>query len=149
MTHESQSRKVALITGSGRRRVGSVVARVLAESDFDVALHYHRSLDSAKEVADELRDMGVRCENFQADVTAEHEVDRLIDNVLTRFGRLDALVTTASIWESQALPDVTGVGLLICAPAPHVLLLSPNHIDSAIPWCGLEPQSFRRLPQGV
>ena len=39
--------KVALITGSGRRRIGNVVAQHLAQQGYSIALHYHSSAEAA------------------------------------------------------------------------------------------------------
>jgi NAD(P)-dependent dehydrogenase (short-subunit alcohol dehydrogenase family) len=47
--------KVALITGSGRRRVGNVVARALAERGYAIGLHYRTSAESAQATLAELR----------------------------------------------------------------------------------------------
>ena len=100
-------RKVALITGSGRRRIGNVVARSLAEAGFSIALHYCSSEEAAYESRAEIRDTRVECEAFQANVAVEEEIDRMFDAVIERFGRLDVLVTTASVWQSKLLEDVT------------------------------------------
>lgn len=95
--------RVAVVTGSGRRRVGNTVARMLAERGFDIVLHYHASAQSAGETAMELRALGVRAEPMPADVATEAEVDRLFDRVRREFGRLDVVVTTASLWQSKSL----------------------------------------------
>jgi pteridine reductase len=105
-------RKVAMVTGSGRRRVGNVVATALAQSGYAMALHYHSSGSAAEESLKGLRDTGVDCEAFQADVGVEAEVEGMFDSVVERFGRLDVLVTTASIWETTSLEDVTSDSLL-------------------------------------
>lgn len=99
--------KVALITGAGRRRVGAVVARVLAERGFAVALSYNRSRETAEETVESMRRQGVEARAFQADVSDERQVERLIDQTARHFGRIDALVTTAAIWEPKPLEDVT------------------------------------------
>ena len=99
--------KVALVTGSGRRRVGNVVAAELAARGYAVALHYNRSAESARQTVDELVKQGLRGEAFQADVADESQVDRLFDEVLDRFGRLDVLVTAAAVWEPKPLEQVT------------------------------------------
>ena len=99
--------KVALITGSGRHRVGNVIAQSLAEDGFTIALHYRSSVEDARVTVEELRGMGVNCDSFQADVAVESEVNSMFDAVEARFGRLDVLVTTASIWESVPLEQVT------------------------------------------
>ncbi len=102
---------VALITGSGRRRVGNVIARSLARDGYAIALHYHSSSASAEATREGIRGLDGDCEMFQANVGVESDVDRMFDAVADRFGRLDALVTTASIWETTPLEDVTAEDL--------------------------------------
>ena len=46
--------KAALVTGSGRRRVGNVIARVLSQEGYRVAIHYHQSEAAAMETVEEL-----------------------------------------------------------------------------------------------
>lgn len=99
--------QVALITGSGRRRVGNVIARALAGDGYRVAIHYHRSEEAARETVDELRASGADAMAWGADLAREEEVGRLFDGVLGRFRRLDALVLTSSIWEAKPLEQVT------------------------------------------
>jgi pteridine reductase len=99
--------KLALITGSGKRRIGNVVARALAERGFDIALHYNRSAEEAKQTAVELKKLGIRAEAYRADLADEHSLDRLFENVRKDFGRLDVLVTASAIWESKPLEQVT------------------------------------------
>ena len=99
--------KVALVTGSGRPRVGRVIAQMLAKRGYAVALHYRHSAQEAGRAASELREQGARAQAFQADVADETEVARLFQEVLDRFGRLDVLVTAAAIWEPKPLEEVT------------------------------------------
>jgi pteridine reductase len=103
----SDPAKVALITGSGKRRVGNVVARWLAERGYAIALHYNRSSQDAQDTVDELCRQGARAQAFQANVADEVEVDRLIAHVAAEFGRLDVLVTAAAVWEPKPLERVT------------------------------------------
>jgi pteridine reductase len=98
---------VALVTGSGRRRVGNVVARALSDWGYCVALHYHQSQQAAEESVREMRDANRQALAVQADVADEGQVDRMFDQVLQTFGRLDVLVTTASIWRDIPLERVT------------------------------------------
>lgn len=106
------SPKVALVTGSGRRRVGNVVAVALARAGYAVAIHYHKSADSARETVAQLRQEGFAAESFAADVAVETEVEQLFTAVLKRFGRLDALVTTSSVWSEVPLERTTSADLL-------------------------------------
>jgi pteridine reductase len=100
-------KKVALITGSGKQRVGNAVALALAERGYAIALHYNRSAEDARQSVAELRQKGIQAEAFHAEVSQEQEVDRLFEQVKTGFGRLDVLVTAAAIWKSKPLEEVT------------------------------------------
>ena len=99
--------KVALITGSGRRRVGNVVAAALAAKGYSIALHYNASADEARETVVRLNEQGHRAAAFQADVADESQVDRLFEQTLSHFGRLDVLVTCAAVWERRNLEETT------------------------------------------
>jgi len=126
---------VALVTGSGKRRVGFHVAEMLAQKGYHVAVHYRTSAAEAQETVTHLRTFGVECEAFAADLTVEAEADALVAQVFARFGRVDVLVNAAAIWSPKRLEEVTaadvranfdantlstflvsrGVGLRMCA----------------------------------
>ncbi|MEE8450885.1 MAG: SDR family oxidoreductase [Thermoguttaceae bacterium] len=103
----SSHEKVALITGSGKRRIGNAIAIALADRGFRIALHYNRSGESAEDTVVTLTDRETDAAAFQADLADESQVQRLFDRVMDRFGRLDVLVTAAAVWESKPLEDVT------------------------------------------
>jgi len=99
--------KVALVTGSGKYRVGNAIVDALAARSYAVAVHYHHSVDDAQATVVRLKERGYRALAFPADVTNPGEVARLFDDVLRQFGRLDLLVTTASIYNAQPLESTT------------------------------------------
>lgn len=99
--------RVVLVTGSGKRRVGSVVADALARRGYAVAVHFRTSEAEAEQTAAELRTHGVDVATFQADLADETAVRRLVSEVLARFGRIDVLVNCAAVWQSKPLEDVT------------------------------------------
>jgi pteridine reductase len=99
-------RKVALVTGAGKRRVGSVVADELAKRGYALAIHYRSSAAEANEAVQRYRANGVEAEAFGADLTSEQAVRELVKNVQARFGRIDALVNTAAAWKSKRLEEV-------------------------------------------
>ncbi len=101
------SARVALVTGSGKKRVGSVVADALARRGYAVAIHYRSSAAEAEETATELRKHGVEVAAFPADLTDETAVKKLVAAVLARFGRIDVLVNCAAVWKSKRLEEVT------------------------------------------
>jgi pteridine reductase len=98
---------VALVTGSGKRRVGWHVADALAQRGYAVAVHYRTSEAEAAEAVAALRGRGVEADAFRADLTDEREAAALVQGVLSRFGRLDALVNCAAVWQRKRLEDVT------------------------------------------
>lgn len=103
----AQTGKVALITGAGKRRVGNVIARMLAARGYSIALHYNRSAAAATETAAEITEQGGIARALSANVAQPSEVDRLFDETLAHFGRLDVLVTAAAVWEPKRLEEVT------------------------------------------
>ena len=91
--HESP---VALITGAGRR-VGAVIARQLHAAGYALALHYRRSATDAAALAEALEQQRPGSTLLlRADLAELDTLPPLIDGVLQRFGRLDALVNNAS-----------------------------------------------------
>ena len=103
----SSAAKIALITGSGKRRVGNAVAEALAARGYSIALHYNRSAEDARESVSLMKKGGTHAEAYQANVSKEDEVDRMFKQVENDFGRLDVLVTAAAIWQSKPLEDIT------------------------------------------
>ena len=99
--------QVALVTGAGKRRVGSYVADALAARGFSLAIHYRSSAEEANAAADEYQRRGVEAVAIRADLTDEQAVRALIEKTLGRFGRLDVLVNCAATWQSKRLEDVT------------------------------------------
>ena len=116
-------RKVVLITGSSRRRVGFHLARFLIDNGYQVVLHGKENVELGKQLAAELGEYAC----FEAaDVTSDHQVSDLVDRVVNRFGHIDGLVTLASVWNPTPLLElngeqvqrqlmVNGLGTILCA----------------------------------
>jgi pteridine reductase len=102
-----RTRRVALVTGSGKKRVGAVVADALARRGYAIAVHYRTSAAEAAETVTALRAHGVEAEAFPADLADEVAVRDMIDSVLTKFGRIDVLVNCAAVWKSKPLEEIT------------------------------------------
>jgi pteridine reductase len=102
-----QNSKVALVTGSGKRRIGWHVAEALAGRGYNLVIHYHRSAAEAEETVATIRGRGVEALAVQADLTNETAVQALVDQTLARFGRLDMLATCAAAWFKKRLEDTT------------------------------------------
>ncbi len=103
------AKPVALITGSGRRRVGWYIAEALAEHGYNLVVHYRTSATDAAETARHLESKGAAVLALAADLTDEAAVRTLIARTLEHFGRLDALVNCAAAWQRKRLEDVTAL----------------------------------------
>lgn len=101
------SKRVALVTGSGAKRVGSVVADALARRGYAIAVHYRSSADDAQDTVAALRKHCVEAAAFPADLTDEKAVRAMVRDVLGSFGRIDVLVNCAAVWKSKPLEEVT------------------------------------------
>jgi pteridine reductase len=99
--------KVALVTGSGKRRVGFYVAEALAARGYALVVHYRSSAAEAAETVESFRSRGVEAVGLQADLTDERSVRALIDQTLAHYGGLDVLVNAAAVWRRKKLEDVT------------------------------------------
>jgi len=99
--------KTALVTGSGKRRVGWHVAQALAARGYGLVVHYRTSATEAAESVAAFRARGLDAVALQADLTDERSVGGLIEQTLAHFGRLDVLVNCAAAWKSKKLEEVT------------------------------------------
>jgi pteridine reductase len=124
---------VVLVTGAARR-VGAEIVRSLHAAGARVAIHYRSSAAEAEALAAELN--GVRADSaavFAADLLDIAALPRLVESVVARFGRLDALVNNASSFfatkvgavDTAAWDDLIGSNLkaplfLSQAAAPHL-----------------------------
>ncbi len=92
-------RPALLVTGAARR-IGREMALHFAARGYDVALHYHQSQDDAERTASEVRDHGVVCELFRADLTDAASYAPLVAGAHTAFPRLSVLVNNASVFDA-------------------------------------------------
>jgi NAD(P)-dependent dehydrogenase (short-subunit alcohol dehydrogenase family) len=91
--------KIALVTGAGKR-LGSTIARQLAARGWGIAVHYRHSAFEAQELVEQLRsEHGSQAFAFQADLADAAQTAALVPTVIRHFGRLDAVVNNASIFE--------------------------------------------------
>jgi NAD(P)-dependent dehydrogenase (short-subunit alcohol dehydrogenase family) len=85
--------QVVLITGA-LTGIGRAAALAFAKAGNRVVVSGRRE-EAGQELATELRGLGAEAEFIRADVRHESDVRALIDQTLTRFGRLDAAVNNA------------------------------------------------------
>jgi pteridine reductase len=103
---EAQTGRVALVTG-GARRIGAAVVRALASRGYAVGIHAHGSLREARDLADQMSAVGVPSLAVTANLRDEGPVRAMVQRVADHFGRIDALVTCAAVWNAGQLEEVT------------------------------------------
>jgi len=87
---------VALITG-GARRIGASIARTLHAAGYRIVLHYRSSAKEAEQLQESLQGTGGNsCTLLQADLNQMADIQRLAQQSVDSFGRLDLLVNNAS-----------------------------------------------------
>jgi len=99
--------KVALITGSAKRRLGWHVAEALVARGYRIVIHYHTSADDAHSAVADLQARGTIAIAIAADLSDERQVTQLVAETRRQFGRIDVLVNCAAVWKPKALEDVT------------------------------------------
>ena len=96
--------RAVLITGA--RRVGAGLALLLAERGANVALTYHTGRDAIERTAAAMRGRGVKALTIAADLSRGDEAEAAVARVAGHFGRLDALVNMASIYDRTPFADL-------------------------------------------
>jgi 3-oxoacyl-[acyl-carrier protein] reductase len=102
--------KVVVVTGGGHG-IGADICRVLSEQGAAVAINYSASRDLAMSLAAELESTGGRARAFGADVRIPTQVDTMVKEVCTEYGRVDGIVNNAingtqhSVFDNASLED--------------------------------------------
>ena len=99
--------KHAIITGAGTG-VGAATALALAAKGVHVLINYRSSVESAKEIGAQCRQMGVDAFEMQADVSIEDACSNLVNTAVQRWGKesLDLLVNCAGITQFVPLEQL-------------------------------------------
>jgi 3-oxoacyl-[acyl-carrier protein] reductase len=98
--------KVAIITGAARN-IGKTTALRLAADGAAIVVNAVQDKSAAEAVADEINDAGGRAIAHIANVTDEHAVNAMVDATIDAFGRIDILVSNASIRGQVPVTEMT------------------------------------------
>lgn len=97
--------RVALVTGASRG-IGRAIAEALGAEGATVVVNYARNEAAATEVVAALRAKGSQGVALKADVADYEAVNRMVDEILERFGAVDILVNNAGVWKGGRLHKV-------------------------------------------
>ncbi|MDW7673569.1 MAG: SDR family oxidoreductase [Bacillota bacterium] len=115
--------RVALITGGGRG-LGRQMAEAFADAGCDIVV-CSRKLEQCEETAKALRQKGIKAKAYACDVTKKEDVDKVVDQVIAEFGKIDILVNNSGAswgmdveempleaWQKVMDVNVTGIFLM-------------------------------------
>ena len=156
------SGRVALVTGAAKR-LGRAVALRLADEGVELAVHYRRSANEAREVVGEAEKRGRHAASFSAELTSVPAIQKLFDDVAHHFGRLDILVnsaanfletkfgeTTESRWDSSLDTNLKAPFFCSQAAAPHLersgrgVIINFSDIGGLLGWREYLPHSISK-----
>jgi len=154
--------RVALVTGAGKR-LGRAVALRLASEGADVAVHYGKSEAEAREVVGEIEKLGRRAAAFSAELTDVQAIQNLVQNVASRFARLDILVncaanfletkfgeTNEATWDGSLDTNLKAPFFCAQAAAPHLaksgrgVIINFADIGGMLGWTEFLPHSISK-----
>ena len=95
--------KVAIITGSARG-IGKATALRFAQEGAMVVVN-DVDLEEAKEVVSQINSQQEKAVAVKADVSDEKEVEKMVEVVYSKFGRIDILVNNAGIIKRGSIED--------------------------------------------
>lgn len=94
--------KIALVTGASRG-IGRQIAITLAAKGAQVIVNYNGSAAKAEEVVKEIEAAGGKAEAIQCSVADFDSCKAMLDDIVSRYGRLDILVNNAGITRDNLL----------------------------------------------
>ena len=130
----TSNNKVILITG-GAKRVGAAICRQLHAQGANLAIHYRSSQEEAEALRDSLEAMRRQSVLLiEADIPNVDQLPNLIEQIILRFGQLDAVVNNASsffstpigrfsdaAWNDLIGSKIKGALFLYKAAAPYLI----------------------------
>ena len=134
--------RTALITGSSRG-IGAAIALAFAKEGANVAINYNTNRDAADKVAQACRDLGVKAEAYQADITDFSQCAAIADAARSAFGKVDVLVNNGGIGSTAV-----GRRLVVDTPPEDVMKLIAHHTMGSLHMCRLLVPQMRDLERG-
>ena len=98
--------KTALITGASKG-IGRTIAEKFAEQGANVAFTYLSSVEKGQALEQELQSYGTQVKGYRSDASKFEEADKLINDIVADFGKLDIVVNNAGITKDGLLMRMT------------------------------------------
>ncbi|MBD1380773.1 acetoacetyl-CoA reductase [Metabacillus arenae] len=125
--------KVAIVTG-GAKGIGQAITKELAKNGVKVVINYNSSKGTAEKLTTDLKAEGREVYAVQADVSKIEDSQKLVEEAVQQFGRIDIVVNNAGItrdstfkklneedWRKVIDVNLNSVYNTISAALPHLL----------------------------
>jgi 3-oxoacyl-[acyl-carrier protein] reductase len=100
------SGRVALVTG-GSRGIGRAVVELLASHGTDVAINYRKDDHNAAAAVAFAESKQVKAHAIKANVASVKDAERLVQETLERFKRIDFVICNAGVWEGKSVEAIS------------------------------------------
>ena len=98
--------KAAIVTG-GNTGIGKAVVLALAEQGANVCIDYVAHEDATEELEKKIVALGDQASGVDADVSKVEDLQKMIDQTVKAFGRLDIMVNNAGVETRSSVLDTT------------------------------------------
>ncbi len=121
--------KTAVVTG-GSRGIGSATVELFARLGADVSFNYYLNVTNAENLLQKIGDYPGKKFCDRCDVSNFADVERFLENVISRFGHIDFLVNNAGIWEYGAIDTMDALtGSARCKSISAVFFILQNWLS--------------------
>ena len=128
--------KTAIVTGGGSG-LGAQIAKGFAEAGANVVV-CSRNLDACTEMSEKLISLGVESMALACDITKQEDVQRVIEETVMRFGKIDILVNNSgATWGApvvdmpieawQKVMDVNVTGTFLMSQEAGKVMIEQGH----------------------
>lgn len=98
--------RVAVVTG-GSRGIGKAAVLLLASCGTHVVVNYLKDEAAATATVNLAQRYNVKAQAIQADVAKLSDAERLVQETVEHFGRIDFLICNAGIWEGAPVESIS------------------------------------------
>lgn len=103
-----RNNKTILVTGSSRG-IGRAIIKKFAENGYNVVINYNNSEEEAKNFLNYLINNNCNAIAIKADISDKYSVNKMIEEIYLKFGKIDILVNNASVSFAELFHNVSDI----------------------------------------
>ena len=102
MNNNCNTKQIAFITGA-TRGIGKQIAITLAKEGYNIAINYRKENEELKETKEQIESNNVECLAVQGDVSNFEDTEKMVKQIIEKYGKIDVLVNNAGITKDMLL----------------------------------------------